>query len=131
MKAFTLRKEDVGKIPLDFYSFGHLLYGYSVNLIIFFILGFLGINGYFLGMGFVASLWASVIWEVIENFTIRKRRYGVDSLSNSLTDVLLTMAGATISHWWSFAELGLYLGLSITWILLMIVLYQLFGKITR
>jgi MFS family permease len=131
MRIFATRKHEIGKKNLDFYSFGHLLYGYACNLVVFLIFSFLNLNQYLLAMGFVFSLWTSVLWELYENFLLKRRRtYGTDSLLNSLTDILMTMTGSAISHWWSFFIFEVYLLLSVVWILSMLVLYQIFWKIT-
>ena len=130
MKVFTLRRSEVGKLPHDFCSFGHLLSGYIINFVAFYIIGFLGLDSYFLGLSFVGSLWVSVLWEIIEEFN-PKRAFGKDVLVNSLTDIILGMIGSTLSHWWSFYEGNGYLEISITFILITLVLYQICWKLTR
>lgn len=135
MKWFTTKSYDVGKVPFDFCSFGHLIFGYSTYLIGYLIILLFELSeGYFFGMLLGVSITTSVFWEIIENFVLRvPRKFGKDTLQNSLADIVLTIIGATISHIFSFSFFSLvelYFGLSLTFILSCLVLYHIFGKIT-
>ena len=107
-KIFENKKEDISKAAIDFFSFGHLLSGYFVFIILKAL--FLVILGELITLLSLLALFLyGVIWEIVENTYLFKRNikfgYRRDSFLNSSMDVvMLTMGGLIASI---FLELNL------------------------
>lgn len=100
-KILAKNKEGISKAAIDFFSFGHLLSGYFVFIILeAFFLVILGELTTLLS--FLALFLYGVIWEIVENTYLFKRNikfgYRRDSFLNSSMDVvMLTMGGLLAS----------------------------------
>lgn len=101
MKIFGKRKEDISKSPLDFYSFGHLIFGHIAYIIIF-LIGLFSeiplIRDAMIRRVLGFTIFVGLIWEIVENntFVKYKLKKHVDSLNNSLCDILCVFIGASI-----------------------------------
>lgn len=112
-KLYAISKEEVNRLPFDYNSFGHVVFGqmtfiFALVVGIFFNLNFPDFNvGIFAS---VFTLGTAIVWEFFENDFLKKhfvdkRR---DSLINSITDVILGMFGmSSISIQFLFSELSM------------------------
>jgi len=78
-KILAKNKDDISKAAIDFFSFGHLLSGYFIFIIV------------------EALFLYGVIWEIVENTCLFKRNikfgYRRDSFLNSSMDVVMLTIG--------------------------------------
>ena len=107
-KVFAKKKGDVSKAAIDFFSFGHILAGYLIFLILDAL--FLVIFGEFvILLCFFTIFLCGVFWEIIENTYFFKKNikfgYQRDSLLNSSMDIIMLTIGGVIAS--IFLELGL------------------------
>ena len=101
MKIFGKEKEDISLTPLDFYSFGHLIFGHMAFIIIY-LMGFYNLI-HIIGISMMDRALAmatavGIFWELLENNLfvkthLKKRK---DSLNNSVCDILCVFIGAAI-----------------------------------
>lgn len=96
MRGIANCKEDVSKKPIDFYSIGHILFGYIsflVSLSICVLLQTINPIEYAL----VSTQCIAVMWEIFENNILIKTKYKFgkckDSLENSLFDIIFVFLG--------------------------------------
>ncbi|MHA1497114.1 MAG: DUF2585 family protein [Promethearchaeota archaeon] len=93
-KILAKNKDDISKAAIDFFSFGHLLSGYFIFIIVEAL--FLTILGELITMlSFLILFLYGVIWEIVENTCLFKRNikfgYRRDSFLNSSMDVVLRL----------------------------------------
>jgi len=108
-KGIAKTFEEVGKKPIDFQSFNHIVFGFIAYLITFFIISFLFNWDLIIiwGWSCFISLTAGVMWEVIENLGFPNaffRIWGLDSLENSLMDIVFDFIGVIIGFALSWFE---------------------------
>jgi len=96
---------EVGKAPIDFQSFNHVICGYVSFLLLYlcnyYFLPFLDGRGYILAI----SIFSAVFWEVLENVLWTNaffRVWGMDSIENSLADIVFNTIGACMCFCVSF-----------------------------
>lgn len=81
----------------DYYSIGHILFGYISFLVSIFIWSFLGF-GAILELSLVSSIMVGVFWELFENTILVDTRFKFnkkqDCLENSLSDIIFVFIGA-------------------------------------
>ena len=100
IKVFATSKDDISKAAIDFFSFGHLLGGYFIFIILdalFFV-----IFGEFVILLCIFTIFlCGTFWEIIENTIFFKKNikfgYRRDSLLNSSMDVVLLTSGGLIA----------------------------------
>jgi hypothetical protein len=100
IKVFARSKDDVSKAAIDFFSFGHLIGGYFIFIILdalFFV-----IFGEFIILHCIFTIFlCGAFWEIIENTYLLKKniKFGFrrDSLLNSSMDVVLLTSGGLIA----------------------------------
>ncbi len=108
IKVFARSKDDVSKAAIDFFSFGHLIGGYFIFIILdalFFV-----IFGQFVILLCIFTIFlCGTFWEIVENTVLLKKNikfgYRRDSLLNSSMDVVLLTSGGLIAAF--FLELNL------------------------
>lgn len=114
--AYT--REEVNEKALDFYSFGHIIFGYITYAVCLLVTYFLlprAMREYAL----ISAIIIGYVWEILEN-TIFVHKVSVkfdgrrDSVVNSQIDVLLDTIGAIISMALSYDVFGYLLGSVIT-----------------
>ena len=119
--------EEVGKEPIDFQSFNHIIFGYVAYLVIYLISTFffklVDVWGW---ISFIA-LFLGVMWEVVENIGIPDaffRIWGLDSLENSLMDIVFDAVGVIIGCILSFFDwIVMLIGGFITMLVLVFLMY--------
>lgn len=98
-KIFSFKEKDVDIAFFDFYSFGHFIFGYITNLLIFLIL-ILITSQKFVFLSSVFTINIGLIWEFVENFYLHKKGFKYDNrqdtLANSLTDILFVSIGSIV-----------------------------------
>ena len=114
-KIFAKNKGDISKAAIDFFSFGHIIAGYFIFLILDAL--FLVIFGEFVVLlCFFTIFLCGVIWEIIENTIFFKKNikfgYRRDSLLNSSMDIIMLTIGGAIAS--LFLELNQDIFLIIT-----------------
>lgn len=96
-KICSFKEEDIDIAFFDFYSFGHFLFGFIANLMIFIIILFIT-SQKFIFLSTVFTINIGLIWEFFENFYLHKKGFKYDnrqdSLANSLTDILFVSVGS-------------------------------------
>jgi len=101
MKIFGRKKEDIDKYALDFYSFGHLIFGH-IGFIIIYLMGFYStiplIHDSIMDHTLGFAIFIGLFWELLENnlFIKTHLKKQKDSLNNSLCDILCVFIGASI-----------------------------------
>ena len=99
-KVFAKKKGEVSKAAIDFFSFGHLIAGYFIFIILdafYFV-----IFGEFIILLCIFTIFlCGTIWEIIENTIFFKKNikfgYRRDSLLNSSMDVVILTSGGLIA----------------------------------
>lgn len=98
-KVCSFKEEDVDICFIDFYSFGHFIFGFITNLIIFLIILLLT-SQKFIFLSAIFTINIGLFWEFFENFYLHKKGFKYDnrqdSLANSLTDILFVSIGAIV-----------------------------------
>lgn len=119
--------EEVGKEPIDFQSFNHIIFGFVAYLVVFLITTFFFKLVQIWGWICFISLFLGVMWEVLENIVLTDaffRIWGVDSLENSLMDIVFDAIGIIIACFLSFFSWEIMLiGGFITMIILVFLMY--------
>jgi len=99
-KIIAKNKGDLSKAAIDFFSFGHLLAGYFIFLILdalFFVL----FDEFVILLCFITIFFCGVFWELIENTYFFKKDikfgYRRDSLLNSSMDIVMLTVGGVIA----------------------------------
>lgn len=97
--------EEVGKKPIDFQSFNHIISGFVCYLIIYLIATiFFNLVDIWGWVCFIA-LFCGIMWEIVENIGMPEaffRIWGLDSLENSLMDIFFDAIGVIIACFLSF-----------------------------
>lgn len=90
------KKNGISKKVIDIFSAGHFLKGLFTFFIIYLIMGRMGFSmhdRYYCSL--IAVMFLSIIWEILENFVIYSLKLnGIDSLKNSLSDMMFDIVGA-------------------------------------
>lgn len=100
IKVFAKNKDDISKAAIDFFSFGHLIGGYFIFIILTAI--FVVIFGEFnVPLSIFTIFLCGIIWEIIENTIFYKKNikfgYRRDSLVNTSMDVVILTSGGLIA----------------------------------
>ena len=126
--------EEVGKEPIDFQSFNHIILGFVSYLVVFFIATLLLKFSEVYGWICFISLFLGVMWEVLENIIMPEapfRIWGLDSIENSLMDIVFDFIGIIIGCILSFFCWEIILiGGFITTLFLVFLMY-VFMKLTQ
>lgn len=126
MKIVASNFEEVGKCSIDFQSFNHIIFGFVAYLVIFLLSStFFNLFRVWGWICFI-SLLIGVMWEVLENILLTNaffRIWGVDSLENSLMDIVFDVIGIIMACILSFFswEVMLVVGFVITLILVFLM----------
>jgi len=128
--------EEVGKEPIDFQSFNHIISGFVCYLIVFFITNifFNPINIWVRGWICFIALFCGIMWEIIENVGMPEaffRIWGLDSLENSLMDIFFDFIGVIIACILSFFGWEVMLISGFIIILVLVFLMYIFMKLTK
>ena len=132
---FTFRLDRVNTAFTDFFTVGHVLFGYIGYLIGYIIIlaMYSGNLALAVGMGIVISITVGLVWEFFENFYLFRKglKFGKrkDSLANSLTDILFVELGAIIASILSVILTDFYL-ISIVIIGCLLILEEVLKRIT-
>lgn len=126
--------EEVGKEPIDFQSFNHIISGFVCYLTIYFIatIFFYPIDVW--GWICFIALFCGIMWEVIENVGIPNaffRIWGLDSLENSLMDIVFDFIGIIIACFLSFFNWEIMLIGGFIIMLVLVFLMYIFMKLTK
>jgi hypothetical protein len=108
MKWIAKKQDELSKIPIDFYSVGHIVLGQIAHTTSTSICLLITGNLFFsIVVGIVAGLFISLFWEVFENMYLYKTNFKnfftpeqnrqKDTLENSLFDQLFAFIGVCIS----------------------------------
>lgn len=100
IKVFAKSKDDISRAAIDFFSFGHLLGGYFIFIVLdalFFV-----IFGQFVILLCIFTIFlCGILWEIIENTLLFKKNikfgYRRDSFLNSSMDVVILTSGGIIA----------------------------------
>lgn len=126
--------EEVGKEPIDFQSFNHIISGFVCYLVIYFIATiFFNLDDIWGWICFIALL-CGIMWEVIENIGMPEaffRIWGLDSLENSLMDIVFDAIGVIICCILSFFSWEVMLIGGFIIILVLVFLMYIFMKLTK
>ena len=132
-------KSEIDKYPLDFYSVGHVVFGYVTYILVFFI-GMLIENLYIRNGALMHTLGITILvgllWELVENNLIVKKKSFKkcqDSLNNSLCDILCVAIGGIIAGFLIFHFIDDLFTLFILNILILLGMFLVFyitGTIT-
>lgn len=105
--------KEVGKKPIDFQSFNHIMFGFIAYLLLFSITKLISEHIIFLdllarfGWSCFLALGAGAGWELIENLGFPDaffRIWGLDSLENSLMDIFFDLVGIIIAFFLSIFD---------------------------
>ena len=126
--------EEVGKTAIDFQSINHIIFGLASYVIIHFISIFILGNADMRGWICLFSLLIAVLWEVYENVVSPEaffRVWGMDSVENSLMDIVFGGIGIIIGFTISFLPLDEILFDVFIIMLMLIFTMVLYMKITH
>ncbi len=114
MRIFGKRKEDISKTALDYYSFGHIIFGHMAFLIIY-LMGFYSsiplIRESMMDRALGMATFTGIFWELLENnlFVKTNLKKRMDSLNNSVCDILCVFIGASVicifAHFYGFVSM--------------------------
>jgi hypothetical protein len=96
---FATRKENISLSPVDFFSFGHIIMGMIIYLLVIWLFSSIP----FVQFGaIICAVIIGIIWEIIENTVFFAHGYKAfenhrDSVINSFMDVIFDLAGALIA----------------------------------
>lgn len=127
-------RSEVNEKALDFYSFGHLIFGYISYALSVIVCLFLLPKAKMREFALVSAIVIGFVWELLEN-TVFVHKVSVkfdcrkDSVVNSQMDVLLDTIGAIISMALSYDVFGYLLG-SVIFIGIMVTLFDTTMKLT-
>lgn len=126
--------EEVGKEPIDFQSFNHIIFGFVAYLVVFLIANIFFKLFKVWGWICFISLFLGVMWEVLENIILTDaffRIWGVDSLENSLMDIVFDAIGVIMACFLSFFSWEIMLIGGFIMMLVLIFLMYIFMKLTQ
>jgi len=127
--------EEVGKEPIDFQSFNHIIFGFVSYLIVFLITRIFNLEvEQTWGWICFISLFIGVMWEVIENIGVPDaffRIWGADSLENSLMDIVFNTVGIIIACVISFSNWETMLIAGFITMLVLVFMMYIFMKLTQ
>lgn len=96
MKLIGTCKEEVNQKPVDFYSIGHILFGYISYVISLAVIILNNLPNSF-EYALTSTIIIAIIWELFENNVLVNTRFKFnrckDSLNNSLMDVIFCFFG--------------------------------------
>lgn len=128
--------EEVGKKPIDFQSFNHIIMGYISYLLCFFIISFF-FNFEIIvvwGWSCFIGLFSGVMWEIIENIGFPNaffRIWGLDSLENSLMDIFFDAIGVMIGFTLSWFNWEVILVVGFVMMVILIFAMYVLMKLTQ
>ncbi|NHJ26156.1 MAG: DUF2585 family protein, partial [Candidatus Lokiarchaeota archaeon] len=100
MKIFAKSKEDISSAAIDFFSFGHLLIGYLLFIVLNAIY-FVFFENYQFFLCIISDFLCALIWELIENTLFYRKNikfgYRRDSTLNSLSDISFLVIGGLLA----------------------------------
>lgn len=100
MISIATKPKNVSQKAFDYFSFGHVLFGFTSEVIILLILS-LFLPLVLLGYSLLVNAIVGILWELIENTLLVNTKYKFmmkrDSVINSQVDVLLVIIGGIIS----------------------------------
>lgn len=104
MKLIATNFREVAKRPIDFFSIGHIIFGYVSFLIIYGVLSYLKFPLDCRTWSMFASIIGGIFWEIIENvllIRIMSSMWGKDSVENSLSDLVFDLIGIIAGYCFS------------------------------
>lgn len=126
-------KNEVNQCAVDFYSIGHVLFGYLTFFLSYFILSHIGIIETRL-YSIIAVLLVALLWELVENIMLSNTRFkfncSKDSVENSLFDIVFCFIGGVLGEIFSFLPTYYYFSVSFVFTVIMIILLEGCFKLT-
>lgn len=126
--------EEVGKKPIDFQSLNHVIFGYVCYLVIFLISTYFFKLTEIWGWLCFIALFLGIMWEVFENIGVPDaffRVWGLDSLENSLMDIVFDAIGIILGCITSFFSWEVMIIAGFILILVLVFLMYIGMKLTQ
>jgi len=133
MKIIGTCRNDIDRTPIDYFSIGHVIFGYISYLVCFLITFFAEIDSY-KAYSLVATIIIGLGWELIENtFLVKtklKYEHRTDTIQNSLFDIIFVFIGGIICEFFIGYPLDLFIILTIVFLVSAIMLFEVCSTLT-
>jgi hypothetical protein len=126
LKIIGTTRKDVNESPIDFYSIGHVVFGYTVFFLSFWVSTLLVIEKRLYSL--IVTILIGILWEILENTYLAKTKYKFDerkdSVENSLFDILFVFGGGVLSEYCSFLPVFHYIAVTFLVLIVGLVLME-------